>query len=184
MNPTPENHKSMAVSVRERYLSSGFLETDCKIPNLLRFGNQFSEHFVFLFDSLEDLVENWQEEHSKLVLTYQEYTGPHDMEWNLYAIFLCEECSADTRIAASRRDIETDTSYSRKFVLALDEINSLPPGRITQEDFGKAKRKETNLVANWQGVLGDELFQALAESPKKAIHSLIKDYIGQRKDGN
>lgn len=184
MNLIAENHKSAAERVQRRYLGSDFRKRHSEYPNVLRFGNKFSEHFIFLFDSFEDLVETWQEEHRKLVQTYQEYNGPQDMEWNFYAIFICGERSTDTRIANSLRDIESDTSYSRKFVLALGDIDSLPPGRIAPEDFGKAKRKETNLVANWQGVLGDDLFEKLAVSPKRAIPSLIKDYVSRRKDGN
>lgn len=184
MKTTRDNQNSMTTNVRERYLNSGFKERDSGTGNLLRFGNDFSEHFVFLFDSLDDVLENWKQEHGRVIEVYREYSGPRDMEWNFYAIFLYEEASTDPRAGDSRRKIESDTAYSRKFVLSVCEIDTLPPGRITQRDLGNSRRKETNLVENWQKVLGDRLFQSLVESPKKALPTLMQDYIRQKKDGN
>jgi hypothetical protein len=184
VNPTPKDYESMAASVRARYLNSGFLETESKINNLLRFQNKFSEHFVFLFDSFEDLVENWEEKHNILVQVYQDYTGPESMEWNFYAIFMCEDYSPDEAQADAKHHIEMDTAYSRKFVFTRPEIDFLPPGRITQADFGRATRRESGLIANWQNALGEELLRGLVDCHKTDIRDLIKGYIRQRKRGN
>ncbi len=164
------NTAELSEKILLRYQKAGYDRMDVQNDEIFRFSNRFSEHFVFVFDSLSDLQERWERSHEYLVDVYEAYDGHPDREWNFYAVFLCLESPGSSQNWWDiKREIESRTAYSRKFVLCKEEVDSLPPGRITTDDLGTARPKHTTLVEQWREALKEPLFTRLIECPKSRL---------------
>lgn len=166
-----------------RYSRAGFQEAGSPTPKILRFNNSFSIHFIFLLDSWSDLKESWMRIHEYLKEDYRTFSGPRDMEWNYYAVFLVTEIfENDEELNSIRSGIQADTSYSRKYVLTIDNMDELPPGMISSKQLGRKGIAPENMIKQWEEMLGPELFNLLLLGPKSTIEKRLFNYIEKKVD--
>lgn len=179
---TDQRFDHITDQIISNYQAAGFFWEEPLTEGVLHFSNRFSNQFVYLVDSYEDLSDGWQNLHRTLVRVYQDHEGPRDMEWNFYAVFLVlEPVANDGELSSLRREIESDTSFSRKFVFSIDQVAMLPPSRITQDDLGRGSQIQTDLTDKWQQTIGEGLFREIMECKKKDIPDTVLDYIGVKK---
>ena len=91
------------------------------------------------------LSEQWKDLHETLVNHYRTHEGLKDREWNYYSVFIvCDSSVSRPELSVVRRTIESDTRYSRKFVLLTDELPDLPPGVLSAEKLGSVSIVESS----------------------------------------
>lgn len=164
--------------ITKRYLNVNFTQLPSPAKNILCFRNDFSVHFIFLFEDLMKLEENWEENHNLLIKNYLEYDGPRYMEWNYYAVFIVTTVSID-EIEWNHMcsEIEANTSYSRKYLLKEDELSELPPGMINTEELKSKKVVAHGIRNEWEKVLGPDLYNRIINGPKASLAKRIRDMI-------
>ena len=173
----------METSIRriiiENYETAGFWMQETQHSQSLRFSNQFSVHFVFLFDSLGELKDEWKTRHDLLTEDYLRYIGPRDLEWNYYGIFSVDmqDEVENTEFEHMRTIIEANTSYSRKFVVRTSDNDQLPPGRVDIGDRSDVHLDPAVPIILWEKILGEQLFEAIVEGPKNSIGARLRDLI-------
>lgn len=168
---------NVRTDIINRYLEAGFECTETSSPKTLRFNNEFSIQFVFLCDSCIDLRENWRSLHQSLLEDYRTLKGPRYLEWNYYAIFVVTEVSNDEELDTLRNEIQFETSFSRKYVLAARELDDLPPSMINPKQLKGKSVSYQNLMNQWEKVLGPDLLQLLLKGPKVSIKKRLLDFI-------
>jgi hypothetical protein len=161
----------------KHYLDVGFEHTDTSNPKILRFNNKFSIQFVFLCDSCIDLRESWRSLHQSLLEDYRTSTGPRYVEWNYYAIFVVTEVSSDEELDTLRNEIQLETSFSRKYVLAAPELDDLPPGMINTKQLKGKTVSYQNFMNQWEMTLGSELLELLLKGSKATIKKRLLNFI-------
>ena len=174
--------ESVKRKIIELYKNAGFGMLETQYSQCIRFANQFSVHFVFLFDSLGELREEWKTRHDLLTEDYLNFTGPRDLEWNYYGIFsvgIKEEVDG-SEFEHMRAIIEADTSYSRKFVVRTSDNDQLPPGRVDIGDGSDAFVDPDVPIILWEKILGEKLFETIVEGPKSSIGIRIRDLIEEK----
>ncbi len=170
--------KSIRSKIEREFKSSGFSRCTEQSNSDFCFENEFAIYFVFFVDAASDLQKYWRDLHVRLIDYYLEHEGPEDREWNYYAIYVVIEKSDTTsEFLDLKRSIEADIKYSRKFVLTTDEIDTIPPGKLSDEDL-KAKSDEIpDPLEHWEKILGKELIEAICEGPKNKIEDRIRKVI-------
>jgi len=170
-------------SIVTRYKKANFIQSTLPDKNILRFHNPFSVHFIFLVEDIAQLKQNWEKNHKILINDFAEYDGPRDMEWNYYAVFLVAVASgASEDLDQIRKEIESDTSYSRKYVFTENELDELPPGMISREELESKQVVAQNLIVEWEEVLGAELFSKIINGPKASLDKRIRKLIEAKID--
>ncbi len=169
---------SIRSKIETEFQNSGFSHCTKQSNSDLCFENEFAVYFVFVLDTASELRKDWKDLHVRLIEHYQEHEGPEDREWNYYAIYVVLGKSGTTSgFLDLKRLIEADTNYSRKFVLTTDEIDIMPPGKLSDEDL-KAKSDEIpDPREHWEKILGRELIEAICEGPKNKIEDRIRKVI-------
>jgi len=174
--------KEIQPSIQLSYENAGFMLTSAK-SDYLRFQNPFSVHFVFLFDSLSHLAEGWKVAHDKLIEDYLNSSGPKDLEWNYYAVFvLLDTTFGDAELSQVRGEIEGNVAYSRKFLVEAIDFTDLPPGIIHPEEFQSKKLDTSSALQVWDKQLGKELFQLIVQGPKKSLEDRLRNLIFRGKN--
>jgi len=167
------------------YKSAGFEETKLPQDFILRFANDFSIHFVFLFESFGKMKEDWEAAHDLLIDHYRAHEGSPDMEWNYYSVFVVPSESMQKQdYRELKRIIESNTAYSRKFVFSDSEFDELPPGMIRAKELSSREISFKNPLESWEGTLGKELFGIVLDGPKSSIKERIKAFIQGNIDGD
>lgn len=176
----------METSIREiiieRYERAGFQVQETQHSHSIRFANQYSVHFVFLFDSLSDIKAEWETRHELLTEDYLDHTGPRDVEWNYYGIFAVNVKNEmeNSEFECIRTLIEGNTSYSRKFVMRTSDNEQLPPGRVNVGYRSDVLLDPAVPIVIWEKILGEKLFATIVEGPKNSIGTRLRDLIVEK----
>ena len=164
------------------YSSFGYKAYEQPSSQVIKFDNLFSIHFVFLFDSVQDCRDKWENEHRRyLIEDYENYRcDPEkkkpDLEWNYYAVFFIVASQYDyDDLTILRNLIQKIFSYSRKFVMSDKDIKKLPPGIIRlpallHQNIGH----QEPLIKSWEKTLGSPLFNSLFDNPESEIEKELR----------
>lgn len=173
---------SLREKIIERYERAGFRKQETQHWHSIRFANQYSVHFVFLFDSLGDIKAEWKSRHELLIEDYLDYKGPRDVEWNYYGIFAVnvKEETESNEFEYIRTAIEANTSYSRKFVMRTSDNDQLPPGRVNVGYRSDVLLDPAVPILMWEKILGEKLFATIVEGPKNSIGTRLRDLIVEK----
>lgn len=173
--------KKLKERINTRYKEANFIQLPSPDKNILHFKNKFSIHFIFLFEDMLQLDDNWEKNHQFLIKNYLEYDGPRYMEWNYYAVIVVADNSiASTDLNLIRLKIEADISYSRKYVFSAKELDELPPGMISSEKLKSKKIAIQNLLTEWEEALGSKLFGKIVTGPKASLGRRIRSLIEEK----
>ena len=169
--------------IKDKYLIRDFKLLLAEEDSLY-FSNKFSRHFIFIFDSVDALERNWGDMHKRLIDDYIAFDGPKDMEWNFYAIFVISQLKADERslLADVRSKIQSDKSYSRKYVYEDGDLEDLPPGIIIKDDLKSGSWSTDNIYLSWEKTLGKKFFDLIVTDTKQDIFKRIEDFL-RKSDG-
>ena len=164
--------------IKNKYLISDFKLLLAE-EHFLSFSNKFSKHFIFIFDSVGALEQNWEDIHKRLINDYIAFTGPKDMEWNFYSIFVVSQLKIDEKsiLADVRSTIQSDKSYSRKYVYAGEDLEDLPPGIIIKDDLKSGVSSSENIYLSWEKTLGQKFFDLIVTDTKQDIQKRIEDFL-------
>lgn len=168
--------KELLTAIERRYDDAGFAVQDVTGTNGLVLQNAFSIQAVFVVENDVDLRDRWADLHEELIEAYRSYDGFVDMEWNFYCVFVLLESGESADLQKLRRVIESDTSYSRKFVLLRDEVHQLPPGRI-DEPGGSHDVDQGDLLGEWRSALGDELLEQICEASFAQMKDMLATLV-------
>lgn len=173
-----ETIQTVKDKIIKEFQRSGFSLCSMKPNDDLCFESDFAFYFVFLVESASQLRLQWKNLHLRLIDHYREYEGPEDREWNYYALFvLLDESISNQELIDIKIAIEGDTKFSRKFILAKDELDVLPPGMLSEEDLSAKGDKISDPFEQWEKILGRELIDLICKGPKKTIEDRIRRVI-------
>jgi exonuclease SbcC len=123
--------------------------------------NIISNYFIDIDNSNKDVdIKKYQE----LFLSNRFFNAPGNLQWNYYLIFL-----RDTLSKESKKEIEKDESYARKFVFSSSEL----------KDYFKYEKtishEEDDIVGKWKEKLSSVELQEVfsSENYNKAIPRFI-----------
>ncbi len=160
------------------YKQAGYRKTDSPSEDILRFENDFSIHFIFLFKSSADLGRDWREAHENLIKDYRQFKGPRYMEWNYYAIFVVhDDSNTDVHFDKTRDEVQSNLAYSRKYVLTADELKELPPGMISEKEMESGDGTFPDALEEWKCGLGENLFDEIVMSPKASVEDRLRKFL-------
>lgn len=166
-------------NIAARYQEAGFSEAEVTCPSGVVFRNAFSIQAVFVIESGYTLKEQWISLHEELIEAYRSYEGFVDIEWNFYCVFVVLESEESDDFGKTRRMIENDTLYSRKFVLLGNELHFLPPGRIDTANRESSSPEYTDSLAVWREILGDEMLKRISAATftelKDVLEALVRE---------
>jgi len=170
---------SLQQRIKDIYEDSGYRHIG-ETASGLKFSNAFSRHFVFVLPDLTGLENKWSALHDEVVQEYLDFTGEPFIEWNFYCVFILAISEITEPERTSFLAIEQDRSYSRKYVRLMSEIETLPPGRISVEDWGEKESVTGEMSELWKDILGDQLYKAIMNDSKKNIEKrllkLLEEY--------
>lgn len=165
----------------EKYKKNNFKYSLTDREEILYFENIFSIHYIFLFNNLADLKNNWKTNHVNLIEDYIEKEMPNYMGWNYYAVFMVKaEILDEQEWKALNDEIENDTSYSRKYLMEQKEINELPPGMLDIERIDEKSHLTYNIREDWERTLGLELYRKITKEPKAKLKQRILNFIEEK----
>jgi hypothetical protein len=171
----------MKKKIIEKYKKINFIYSKTPSEDILYFKNIFSIHYVFLFDTLNDLKNQWKTNHDNLIEDYIEKEMPRYMGWNYYAVFMVKADILDEQEWKALNDeIENDTSYSRKYLMKPKEINELPPGMLDIERINEKSHLTHNIREEWERTLGAELYRKIMRGPKAKLKQRILNFIEEK----
>ena len=81
------------------------------------------------------------------------------------------------------QEIEQDRSYSRKYVRSVNDLEGIPPGIISKNDFRADTKTNINLSKDWEDALGSDFYKTIVECPKSSIQKRVEDLLLGRKNG-
>jgi len=166
----------VAAGVREQFEGAGFRSSGDQ-GSRLRFENDFAVYFVFFFAETKQLQASWQECHAQLIDDYRTLKGSRAKEWNYYAMFVVKAKGIDEDLAGIRHNIESNTSYSRKFVFRADRIPPLPPGVVSDAGLQPTASGSTTPYASWSSTLGNGLLSVVLDGPKNKVETRLSNYL-------
>jgi len=177
--------KEALANIVARYQEAGFTKAEVTCPSGVVFRNAFSIQAVFVIEGGYTLKEQWTKLHEELIDAYRSYEGFVDIEWNFYCVFVVLESDVSDDFGKTRRMIENDTLYSRKFVFLGNELDFLPPGRIETAHGESSSPEYNDSMAVWREVLGDEMLQRIDAATfaelKDVLEALVREE-GKRSD--
>ena len=87
------------------------------------------------------------------------------------------EVSNDEELDTLRNEIQLETSFSRKYVLAAPELDDLPPGMINTKQLKGKTVSYQNFMNQWEMTLGSELLELLLKGSKATIKKRLLNFI-------
>ncbi len=172
---------SLQKRIKKIYEDSGYQHIG-ETTSGLKFSNAFSRHFVFVLPNLLALQNKWKVLHGEVVKEYIDFRDDSFLEWNFYCAFVVEESEPSKTDRTAILEIEQDRSYSRKYVLCLSELDKLPPGLISCEDFGGKEAVIKEMSEQWNEILGERLYKAIMSDTKQNIEKRLLKLLGEIHD--